>query len=653
MRRLLGLLVVLLVCPVASAQWRPVSGPFGALFSSGGSVPIAIDPLDADSVFLGGRLLWHSSDGGKTWTCVENVPLRPGEKIWSIAISRDEDGPILASGTARLVSNDRGRTWQRSESPLLLHGSVYAGPAGSKVFWGFDMNRIRRSDDNGLTCETVFEQPRGAQRERLDRFVSDRFDAGTICFGVFSGPEDRRFLTSRDGGATLEELPLPHGDRILVSISSDPDDSELLYVCTRQQAWSEAEFSFTYDNGETWEPLFDATIAEEAQTEAWAKLRRVLPEALGSPMPMGPDIGFQLDRDQLAWSEDEAGRQVGVADGIVCRSDDYGKTWEPAMAGLAAAEIERVVLDPRDPKSAFCADSTRLWHTADGGATWHAMPFQIRHVTQVVFSPSGEHVYAACWQRLWRGKCDGTDWEQVWETSDYTNLTAGVFFFETGDGEKHESVAVLVTRESLFESRDDGRTWQPGGKNVLPESGFLAPLRSTQVRTGGQDTWIVVLKRGEGEGHRLASTDHGHTWARDGLGVGPWSVAADGSMWVAGETLAHAPASGTGDVVQREWHLPTPTAVVRDPKDADVLYVGCEDGRLFRTTDGAETFSQLDGGPPGVPICWLVISPHDGALWVATTGNGVWILDKPKEQPGKPLTESVSPGDQDPDRSGD
>ncbi|MBN1918853.1 MAG: hypothetical protein JW889_13185 [Verrucomicrobia bacterium] len=631
--------IMLLACGGAFAQWRPVSGPLGVFFGSGEKVLIAIDPLDAESAFLGGRLLWHSSDGGKTWARVENVSLRPGEQIWSIAISRDEDGPILASGTARLVSNDRGQTWQRSESPLLLHSFVYAGPAGSKVFWGFDDSRIRRSNDNGLTCETVFEQPGGEQRGRLDCFVADRFDAETISFGVFSGPENRRFLISRDGGATLQELSLPRSDRLLVSLSTDPDDPDLLYACTRREVWTEAQFSFTYDNGETWEPLLDLSVAEEAQTEVWAKLRRVLPETLAFPMPIGSDGGFQLARHQLAWSEDEPGRQVGVADGIVCRSDDYGKTWEPAMAGLAAAAIEGIVLDPRDSKSAFCADSTRLWHTADGGATWRAMPRQIRHVTHVVFSPSGEHVYAACWQTLWRGTRNGTDWEQVWETSDDMDLTAGVFFFETAHGEERESVAVLVTRESLFESRDDGRTWRSAGANAFAESGFPSALRPTQGRVAGQDTWIVVLNSGTGKEYRLASTDHGRTWARDTLGMGPWSVAADGSTWVVGETLVHAPASGTGDTTRREWRLAKPTALVCDPKNADVLYVGCEDGRILRTTDGGNTFSRLEGGPPAIPIAQLVVSPRDGALWVATSGNGVWILDKPKEHPGRPLAE--------------
>jgi hypothetical protein len=36
-----------------------------------------------------------------------------------------------------------------------------------------------------------------------------------------------------------------------------------------------------------------------------------------------------------------------------------------------------------------------------------------------------------------------------------------------------------------------------------------------------------------------------------------------------------------------------------------------------------ETFEPFDGGPSGVEIVQFALSPHDGALWVAMTGNGV------------------------------
>jgi photosystem II stability/assembly factor-like uncharacterized protein len=649
MRRLLSLLVVLFVCPAAPAQWRPALGPFGTpqcFVSIDGPVPIAIDPLDADSVFLGGRLLWHSSDGGKTWARVENAPLRPGERIWSIAISRDEDGPILTSGTACLVSNDRGRTWQPSASPSLARGYLQAGPAGSEVFWCFNNTTIQRSDNNGLTWETVFEQPR--QKGRIHLFVADRFDADTISFRITRSFEDWSHLISRDSGATGQELRLPGDDRLLDSMSTDPNDPELLYACTRQNVWSEARFSFTYDDGETWEPLFDPNAAKETQTAVWAKLRRVLPETLASHMPVAPHARVVLGRGQLGCSEDEPGRVVGVAQGIICRSRDYGKTWEQAMADLTATEIERIVLDPADPKAAFCASLERLWHTADGGATWRAMPFHVRSMNQVVFSPSGQHVFAVCWYEVWRATRTGTDWETVWNTKDHRNVTVGVFFHEESDGEEQESVAVLVTRGSLFESRDNGRTWQSAGQNALPKTPFADVLRSKQVRIAGQGTWIADHRASKW--HRLASTDHGHTWApyepTKEIGNGQWSLAADGSMWLAAEALVHAPAPGGDGAPRNDWTktAPNPRSVACDPDDAEVLYVGLGNGRILRTTDGGETFSRLDGGPPRVPIAYLAISPHDGALWVATEGNGVWILDNPKEQPAKEPTGKMETG---------
>ena len=225
-----GLLVVLLflVSSDAPAQWRPATGPEGGL----GVDAVAIDPLDADSVYAGGRLLWHSSDGGKTWGRVENVPLRRDNLISSIAISRDKDGPILISRF--LVSHDRGATWAVTEALPggVQHGRFQFGSVGSGViYYAGESSEIHRSTDSGKTWARLNTVPKEARS--IMHFVADRFDAETISFMCRTEDKKTFWVLSRDGGASFQSISLPEGESRIVSLSTDPDDKTLLYLCTQ------------------------------------------------------------------------------------------------------------------------------------------------------------------------------------------------------------------------------------------------------------------------------------------------------------------------------------------------------------------------------------------------------------------------------------
>jgi photosystem II stability/assembly factor-like uncharacterized protein len=70
-----------------------------------------------------------------------------------------------------------------------------------------------------------------------------------------------------------------------------------------------------------------------------------------------------------------------------------------------------------------------------------------------------------------------------------------------------------------------------------------------------------------------------------------------------------------------------PTNVIReDPKNADVLYCGTDQG-VFVTTDGAKTWNYLGSGLPNAPVWDLQIHPRDNMLIVATNGRGMGVID--------------------------
>lgn len=54
---------------------------------------------------------------------------------------------------------------------------------------------------------------------------------------------------------------------------------------------------------------------------------------------------------------------------------DGGATWNDAGGGLPSdAEITSLAISPTDAKTAYAADSSKIYETTDGGKTWTAVP---------------------------------------------------------------------------------------------------------------------------------------------------------------------------------------------------------------------------------------------------------------------------------------
>jgi photosystem II stability/assembly factor-like uncharacterized protein len=637
MKRVLCILVLACASVTARAQWQAATGPEG-----GELCALAVDPLDADSIYAGDKLLWHSSDGAKTWSRVEDVPLKLGERIWAVAISPDKDGPIIVSTSRPVISRDRGKTWASLEVrwTCIAWGGLQFGPAGSGVVYCASDVKLYRSDDSGTTWKPTAGVPEGVRQ--IEYFEADRFDAHTVSF-MYRREQETVFVMSRDGGETFSNVPFPKGEDFVVAISTDPENADLLYLCTQQPGWGrmgQRRFYYSYDQGESWDLLWDPGVERATDEATMAKLRRVLPGAIVSPMPLF-DARWFPSCQELAWSEDEPGRVVGTAMGTLYRSDDYGATWAPGMTHLAGTSIERIALDPEEAKAAYCSDMRHVWRTADRGATWTAMPVnQWWFVRQIAFSPDGKYVFVVS-DGIWRAKRDGTDWQHVWQPPDYEKQPLGVFFYDNPVSED-ESVptAALVGVGFVLESTDDGATWKGAAKNNLDMHPTQYVKRFRQQKVSGQDVWFAQDQMDP----LMSSTDHGRTWQRyeqtTHYGAQSWSLASDGSAWLVDWwKLRFIQPPDERPRKDRTWEDAKYTAVVCEPGDARVAYVGRQDGRVLRTTDRGETFELLEGGPSGVEIVQLAVSPHDGALWVATTGNGVWILDNPKAHPAEPKKE--------------
>jgi hypothetical protein len=111
------------------------------------------------------------------------------------------------------------------------------------------------------------------------------------------------------------------------------------------------------------------------------------------------------------------------------------------------------------------------------------------------------------------------------------------------------------------------------------------------------------------------------------LGVSPallYRSDDGGKSWIACESIRHIPG-------YEKWtfppppHIPHVRFIAPDPQVAGAVYIGVEEGGVYRSADGGETWKSLNEG-----LYWdvhTVVPSPDGSRLYATTGGGFYRSD--------------------------
>jgi photosystem II stability/assembly factor-like uncharacterized protein len=106
------------------------------------------------------------------------------------------------------------------------------------------------------------------------------------------------------------------------------------------------------------------------------------------------------------------------------------------------------------------------------------------------------------------------------------------------------------------------------------------------------------------------------------LGVSPALVYRsndEGASWTACDSLKRVPGYDTWTFPPPP-HIPHVRSIAADPKHPGAVYIGVEEGGIYRSADGGETWESLNDG-----LYWdvhTVAPPAEGADLYATTGAG-------------------------------
>jgi photosystem II stability/assembly factor-like uncharacterized protein len=156
-----------------------------------------------------------------------------------------------------------------------------------------------------------------------------------------------------------------------------------------------------------------------------------------------------------------------------------------------------------------------------------------------------------------------------------------------------------INRGGLWASKDGGLSWERRDDGIASDKLFAM----NYVMHGDE----LRLYAGTEPAELYVSTDYGHHWRhlpslRDVPSVSEWTFPG-------GDHVAHV------------------KTIAFHPTDPDTIYIGVEVGGAFKSTDGGETFRELNEGGFYVDVHRLMVAPARPDDVYMATGRGIYHSD--------------------------
>ena len=433
----------------AGATWRRV-GSDQALWGRGWYFEkIAVDPKDADIVYVPNVAVNRSRDGGQTWDVIRGSP--GGDDYHQIWISPDNPNILIVASDQGTIITRNARTadprdmtwssWLNQPTAQVYHASVdYRFP-----YWVVGAQQdsgavaVRSRGKFAQISERDWE-PIGAAGES-GYAMGDPLHPG-IIYGGEGSRWDLETNLSVPNTSAPKSTETDRADWTQPLVLSPADPHALYYA---------SQFLFkTSDGGRTWTqiskdltrpnpgipPNLDATAA--AATDRNGKrgvIYAVAPSALRAPM---------------IW--------IGTDDGLIHVTTDDGATWRDVTPAAITAWSRITSVEG----SRF--DANTAYASVD------------RHQLQD-FAPY-----------IYRTRDQGRSWQRI-----TTGLPDGVYVHVVKEDLQRRGLLFAGTERGAFVSFDDGDHWQPLQRNLPVTSvrDFVVYGNDLIVATHGRGFWVM------------------------------------------------------------------------------------------------------------------------------------------------------------------
>jgi photosystem II stability/assembly factor-like uncharacterized protein len=314
---------------------------------------------------------------------------------------------------------------------------------------------------------------------------------------------------------------------------------------------------------------------------------------------------------------------MGVNNGGVWKTDDYGRTWNPIFDSAPTGSVGDLAVSPSNPEVIYLGSGEGLhrpdlgvgdgmYKSIDGGKTWNHIGLRdVQQVGRVIVHPTNPnivfvaglgHPYGANEERgVFRTTDGGKNWEKVL----YKNHNTGAIQVEFdptnpqiiyADLWEHqegpwENASFSGTNSGLHKSTDGGNTWKqlteglPGAKEGLGRIGIGISLSDPQR------LYATVDSRMNSGVYR--SDDGGESWKL---------TTKDRRIYGRGSDFAE---------------------IRVHPKNADVVYSA--NVASYRSDDGGYTWTSFKGAPGGDDYHRIWINPLQPDIMLFAADQGAIV----------------------------
>ncbi|MEM7218476.1 MAG: glycosyl hydrolase [Pseudomonadota bacterium] len=574
----------------------------GPAFMSGRIAHIEIVPDDPATwyVAVGSGGVWKTDNAGTTWTpifddessySIGTLALDPNNaaSIW-VGTGENVGGRHVGFGDGVYHSSDGGVTWQQRGLAASEHISkIIVHPENPQIVWvaaqgplwskGGERG-VYKTTDGGETWRQVLAGGpwTGATDLLIDPSNPDRLYAATwqhhrtVAAYIGGGPESG-IHRSTDGGVTWIALKtgLPKDVNVgKIGLALSPQQPNVVYAAIELDNRTGGIWRST-DRGASWEKRSDMVSGGT-----------------------GPHYYQEL------YASPHRFDQLYLMNNTTQVSEDGGKTWRAINNEYKHVDDHAIAFRPDDPDYLMIGSDGGLYESYDGERSWRFianLPVTQFYKVAADDSEPFYQVYGGTQDNSSQGGPSRTDNRHGIRNSDW-------FITLFADG--HQSATEPGNPDIMYAE------WQEGNlARVDRTTGEVVHIQP-QAKPGDpaeRFNWDAPIYVSRHDPKRLYFASQ-RLWRSDDRGDSWQAISGDLTRDQNRERLP---------LMDRQWSLEAPwdlgamsqyntiTSIGESPVDANVLYVGTDDGLIQSTRDGGKSWTRLEVGRlPGVPATAFV-----------------------------------------------
>lgn len=314
---------------------------------------------------------------------------------------------------------------------------------------------------------------------------------------------------------------------------------------------------------------------------------------------------------------------MGVNNGGVWKTDDYGGTWNPIFDEAPTGSVGDLAVSPSHPDVIYVGTGEGLhrpdlavgdgmFKSRDGGINWtHIGLGDIQQISRVIVHPTNPdivfvaglgHPYGA---NEMRGVFRSLDGGKTWEKTLYINHNTGavqvefdpnnskILFADMWEHQEGpwENAKFSGPNSGLYKSTDGGTTWRKIEKGLPSAEQGLGRIGIGISRSNSKRMYATVDARESGGIYR--SDDAGESWTL---------VNANRRLWGRGSDFAE---------------------IKVHPTDENILFIG--NIASYKSSDGGETWTSLKGAPGGDDYHRIWINPLHPDIMIFAADQGATV----------------------------